>query len=87
MADMYSLLFNVLTSLDKTTLTAPTVGSNRVQKLNKQKTEICALCEAVMLMLENILKENSTQVNFIYFLPLIFSADSNTACGDQCENT
>ncbi|XP_059176040.1 uncharacterized protein LOC131955787 isoform X3 [Physella acuta] len=50
---------------NKTTQTAPTVGSNPVQNLKKQKTEICALCEAVMLMLENILKENATQTEII----------------------
>ncbi|BFZ17741.1 hypothetical protein BsWGS_20780 [Bradybaena similaris] len=33
-----------------------------VTKVGKQKTELCALCESVTLYLENILKQNPTQV-------------------------
>ncbi|CAG5121767.1 unnamed protein product, partial [Candidula unifasciata] len=38
-------------------MAAPEVG--------KQKTELCALCESVTLLLENILKENATQAEIV----------------------
>ncbi|CAL1543582.1 unnamed protein product [Lymnaea stagnalis] len=44
---------------------AKTVMTTSVFKVNKQKTELCAICESVMQMLENILKEQSTKTEII----------------------